>query len=191
MEPKKKITLKTNHKKTMQNVLLREEINKRLEFAANNNVETVLSNLGTTLNGLNEEQVDEKRYEFGDNIVIHEKEETILKKIWNSFVNPFTAILLVLSIVSFITDIVIPLNQNSPEDVNYITVIIILTMVIISGMLRFVQEIRSRQRCRKASCHDNYNNKYSTNRRRHKRNSYRRSSCRRHCPTCSRRHDSS
>ena len=140
----KKNTIKTNRKKPMQNILLREEINKRLEFATNNTVENILSNLGTTLNGLNEEQVDEKRDEFGDNMVIHEKEETLLKKIWNSFINPFTAILLVLAIVSFITDIVIPLKQNSPGDVNPITVIIILAMVIISGMLRFVQEIRSR-----------------------------------------------
>ena len=131
-------------KKVIIDPLKKEGINKRLEFATNNDVKTVLSNIGTTLKGLNEEQIDEKRDEFGDNVVIHEKEESILKKIWNSFINPFTAILIVLAVVSFITDIVIPLRANTPEDVNYTTVIIILTMVIISGVLRFVQEIRSR-----------------------------------------------
>ena len=58
--------------------------------------------------------------------------------------NPFTVnFYFVLAIVSIFTDIIIPIMQNSPDDVNPVTVIIILTMVFISGSLRFVQESRS------------------------------------------------
>lgn len=60
----------------------------------------------------------------------------------DAFINPFTAILFVLALVSAITDIIIP-AVNAPEEADPMTVIIIMTMVILSGTLRFVQESRS------------------------------------------------
>jgi len=134
---------KMNAKKAAAEALKRTEINKRLDYAANNDIQTVLEQLGTTMRGLTEEQVDDKYDEFGDNKVTHEKKQPLFKRIWSAFINPFTAILLVLAIVSVITDIIIPIRQNVPEDVDFLTVIIILAMVIISGVLRFVQETRS------------------------------------------------
>ena len=143
-EKKKEKIKKLNAKKAAQDALKRAETNKRLDYATNNDIKTVLAHLGTTLKGLNKEQVDDKYDEFGYNRVTHEKKKSILKRIGSAFINPFTAILLVLAIVSFITDIVIPLKQNIQEDINILTVTIILTMVFISGLLRFVQETRSR-----------------------------------------------
>lgn len=55
---------------------------------------------------------------------------SLTKRIANAFINPFTAILFCLAIVSIFTDIIIPTMQNSPDDVNPVTVIIILTMVL-------------------------------------------------------------
>ena len=63
-----------------------------------------------------------------------------------AFINPFTAILFCLAIVSTITDMIFPafsLFGSTPEDFDYLTVVIILTMVLISGSLRFIQESRS------------------------------------------------
>ena len=51
-----------------------------------------------------------------------------------------------ISVVSTMTDMVFPyfsLLGSSPEDFDPLTVVIILTMVMISGTLRFVQESRS------------------------------------------------
>lgn len=48
-----------------------------------------------------------------------------------------------LAVVSAITDIIMPIMHRTPEDVDPLTVIIICTMVFISGTLRFVQESRS------------------------------------------------
>ena len=134
---------KINSKKAMLDTLRRNEINKRLDFAAYNDIETVLAGLGTTLKGLDEQQVEDKRDEFGENRVTHEKEKTLFQRIFESFVNPFTAILAVLAIVSSVTDIFIPIYQNMIENIDFLTVAIILAMVIISGVLRFVQETRS------------------------------------------------
>ena len=130
-----------NVKKIKQDAMHKDEINKRLQFAANNKVEVVLKQLNASFKGLSEDQVDENRDEFGDNKVTHEKKKSVFARIWESFINPFTAILLILAIVSTITDIVIPIKNN--ENVDFLTVVIILAMVIISGILRFVQETRS------------------------------------------------
>ena len=141
---KKEKSAKIKAKKAVTDAANRAEINKRLDFAASNDIKTLLKHLNTTLKGLDEEQVEENFDEFGCNKVTHEKKKSILKRIAESFINPFTAILLVLAVVSIVTDIAIPLKQNTPENVDFLTVIIILTMVIISGILRFVQETRSR-----------------------------------------------
>ncbi|SEK57762.1 HAD-IC family P-type ATPase [Limosilactobacillus mucosae] len=64
----------------------------------------------------------------------------------SAFVNPFTAILLILAIVSTFTDMIFPyfsLFSSRPENFTCATVIIIVTMIMLSGLLRFVQEYRS------------------------------------------------
>ncbi|MEG0685786.1 MAG: HAD-IC family P-type ATPase, partial [Erysipelotrichales bacterium] len=105
--------------------------------------EAVLSELNTTINGLNEDQVEDSRELHGDNTITHDEGNTILKRLFEAFINPFTAILIFLAIVSFSTDVVLPLRAGNPEDVDILTVIIIVSMVLISGILRFVQETRS------------------------------------------------
>ena len=74
------------------------------------------------------------------------KEKSLGKRLAGAFINPFTAILSVLALVSIITDMIFPsfmLFGSTPEDFDALTVTIILTMVFISGTLRFVQESRS------------------------------------------------
>lgn len=60
--------------------------------------------------------------------------------------NPFTAILFFLAVISAVTDMLFPalsLMGNTPEDFDPLTVVIITTMVILSGTLRYIQEARS------------------------------------------------
>ena len=56
------------------------------------------------------------------------------------FVNPFTIILIVLAIVSFITDVLLPADFSE----NMTTVVIICVMILISGTIRLVQELRAK-----------------------------------------------
>lgn len=121
----------------------REQTAQRLSFAACADVTTCLTHLHSRITGLTEEQVDEHRAQFGANRVTHEKAKPLGARIVEAFINPFTAILLCLALVSCATDIFIPLWNHSPEEVSPVTVVIILTMAIISGTLRFVQESRS------------------------------------------------
>ena len=61
------------------------------------------------------------------------------KKIYESIINPFTIILLVIAVISLVTNVW--LAKPGQEDPT--TSIIIVVLVLISGGIRFVQELRS------------------------------------------------
>ena len=132
---KKLLFLKNNP----QEILHREKVNERLRFAAAHDVNTVLKYLGTTGKGLPSGMVEQARERYGDNVVTHGQKESLFTRICKAFINPFTAILFVLAAVSAFTDIWLA----DPGEEDAVTVIIITTMVMISGILRFVQETRS------------------------------------------------
>ena len=134
---------RTHAKKIAERRVRRDCADKILEFAATNKIKTVLMKMNTTLRGLSEEAVLESRSMYRKNRVTHEKKKTLFQRLVGAFVNPFTAILFCLAVVSAITDIMMPIMQGTPEEIDPLTVIIICTMVFISGTLRFVQESRS------------------------------------------------
>ncbi len=120
-------------------VVHRDQVNERLRYAAVNEIDQVYAYFNTSAHGLTQERVENARETFGANIVTHGKKEPLIKRLFHAFVNPFTAILFVLALVSAFTDII--WAQAGEKDPT--TVIIIATMVMISGVLRFVQETRS------------------------------------------------
>ncbi len=93
----------------------------------------------TSLNGLTEEQVEKNRDLYGENVITKGQEDSILKKIYESIINPFTIILLVIAVISLVTNVW--LAKPGQEDPT--TSIIIVVLVLISGGIRFVQELRS------------------------------------------------
>lgn len=129
-----------------EKAVIRDEQNRRLEYAATTSIKEALKELHTTLCGLDPEAVSVSRAQYGSNKVTHEKKKSLARRLADAFINPFTAILFFLALVSIMTDMVFPyfsLFGSVPEDFDCLTVVIILTMVIISGTLRFVQESRS------------------------------------------------
>lgn len=131
---------------TVQKAVIRDEENRRIQTAATSPIKDIFKSLHTTLRGLDSESVEENRSKYGTNKVTHEKKKSLPRRLASAFINPFTAILFCLAVVSSITDMILPyfsLFGNTPEDFDCLTVVIILTMVFISGTLRFVQESRS------------------------------------------------
>ena len=126
-------------RKSLAEMVRRDEVNNRLKFAAAAETEALFNKLNTTPEGMSETLVDASREQYGDNKVTHGKKTPLIKRIAIAFVNPFTAILFGLATVSAITDII----MAEPGETDPLTVIIIMTMVLISGLLRFVQETRS------------------------------------------------
>lgn len=134
----------TKISKTTQKQL--EQERKRINFVATHNIKDVLKELNTSLRGLSENDANNSRIKHGSNKVTRQKKKSLLQHIASAFINPFTAILFCLALVSILTDIIFPyfsMFDSTPDDVDPLTVIIIMTMVIISGTLRFVQETRS------------------------------------------------
>lgn len=133
-------------RQAVERAALRDEHNSIIKFSAMSPIKDVLKKTDTVLGGLDAEGVEANRNRYGSNKVTREKKKSLLSRLMGAFINPFTAILLFLAVVSVITDMVFPyfsLFGSSPEDFDCLTVVIIVTMVFISGTLRFVQESRS------------------------------------------------
>lgn len=142
----KKIMNRQTARTSAEKAEIRAEENRRIHFAAMSHAREVLKSLHTTLCGLDGEEVSTSRLKYGTNKVTHEKKKPLAARLAGAFVNPFTAILFFLAAVSSVTDIIFPcfsLFGKTPEDFDCLTVIIIVTMVLFSGTLRFIQESRS------------------------------------------------
>jgi len=115
------------------------EAKERLLFASSNDKKLLFTKYNITEKGYREETVEEMRDKYGRNEITAQKGDSLLKKFVESFVNPFTIVLLLLAIISFFTDIL----YAAPGEKDPTAVIIVLLMVMISGALRFIQEARS------------------------------------------------
>ena len=126
-------------KKLSVEAVRRNEARKRCRAASAAELQELFITLEASPLGLDEEQVEEARDKYGDNNVTRGIKISFLKRVADAFVNPFTAILFGLAVVSVFTDIILP----GAGEANPMAVIIITTMVLVSGVLRFVQETRS------------------------------------------------
>ncbi|CAM4159280.1 magnesium-translocating P-type ATPase [Erysipelothrix inopinata] len=119
----------------------------RLKEAAILDTEELTTNLKSTREGLQTRRVDKAREDFGENKIKYGKEDSVLMKVIKAFINPFTSILIALALVSGFTDIILA----EPGEADPTTVIIITLMVLISGILRYVQEAKSNNAAEKLS----------------------------------------
>ncbi|WP_304949041.1 magnesium-translocating P-type ATPase [Streptococcus sinensis] len=114
-------------------------VKERLVAALQLPVQETLAFYKSSFRGLTEEQVEENRDLYGENIITKGQEDSILKKIYESIINPFTVILLVIALVSLVTNVWLA----KPGEEDPTTSIIIVVLVLISGGIRFIQELRS------------------------------------------------
>lgn len=91
--------------------------------------------------GYSDEQVEQSRAQYGKNSLSGRASDTVFYRLRRAFVNPFTIILSILAGISFLTDVVLASNFSR----NITTVVIILCMLLISGVVRFTQELRAKR----------------------------------------------
>ena len=111
----------------------------RFEFAMTKSVVEVLDALETSITGVQEDQVEMLRETYGENKLTKATEVPLWKKIYESIINPFTVILLVIAVISLMTNVILA----KPGEEDPTTSIIIVVLVLISGGIRFVQELKS------------------------------------------------
>ena len=90
--------------------------------------------------GLSQSQVELMREKYGINSFSQRRSDTMLRLLRRAFINPFNIILLVLGIISLATDVVLVSNFAR----NATTAVIIFSMILISGTIRLVQELRAK-----------------------------------------------
>ena len=111
----------------------------RFDFAMTKSVVEVLDALETSIAGVQEDQVEMLRETYGENKLTKATEVPLWKKIYESIINPFTVILLVIAVISLMTNVILA----KPGEEDPTTSIIIVVLVLISGGIRFVQELKS------------------------------------------------
>ena len=111
----------------------------RFDFAMTKSVVEVLDTLETSITGVQEDQVETLRDTYGENKLTKATEVPLWKKIYESIINPFTVILLVIAVISLMTNVILA----KPGEEDPTTSIIIVVLVLISGGIRFVQELKS------------------------------------------------
>ncbi len=101
----------------------------------------VLEEMGVTGEGLSAEQAEAYRASMGENRVSGMRRDSVAHRLRRAFCNPFSLVLLILALISLLTDVLFP---GAPGR-HFSTPIIIAAMLIISGLIRFVQEMNARK----------------------------------------------
>lgn len=104
-------------------------------------IDTLYQDFQIPPKGYNEKEAEESRIKYGKNVLSGRASDTVLYRLRRAFVNPFTIILFVLAVVSFLTDVVLASNFSR----NITTPVIILCMLLLSGIVRFIQEMRAKR----------------------------------------------
>ena len=125
--------------KLTESMIRAEETDLRLRHTAEADPEEARILLGTGERGLTQDQAKEKLRQEGRNTLPQAKKRGAMGRLAAAFVNPFTAILFVLAVISIATDVVFA----EAGERNYMTFSVICGMILVSGVLRFVQETRS------------------------------------------------
>lgn len=119
----------------------------RLLLAAEQTPDEVLACYNNTMQGYEQSQVQEMLSQYGRNTLLQKSKESICKRLFEAFVNPFSIVLFVLACISFTTDYLLA----PPGEREISTVVIVTTIITLSGLMRFIQEARSEKAAEKLS----------------------------------------
>ena len=138
------MTLVKTAKKTAQGASNdNAKLSMRAAREAQNGLAVTLTNLNATTDGLTELEAQGRLARNGHNEVAHDKPPHALIQLLKALNNPFIYVLLTLAGISFFTDYWLPISNGEADDADLTKVIIIMTMVSLSSLLRFWQEYRS------------------------------------------------
>lgn len=100
-------------------------------------IDELYTELETSEEGINSEQVHDLEEKHDKNIIEIGRKNTMLSRLLRALINPFNVILIFIAAIAFVLDVVL---EDSPD---YITVIIILSLVLISSIVSFFQGEKS------------------------------------------------
>lgn len=121
----------------MKNTINVNQINKKIKQYSQMNKKQIFEKLQTSEEGISIVDVDDRIEEYGKNIIDINNNITLLDRLKEAFINPFNIVLIIVAIVTFITDVVISSNKD------YATFILITSTIFISALISFCQQASS------------------------------------------------
>ena len=108
-------------------------------------MEALMAGLSTSPDGLAARQAEERQDAYGKNIIAAGSQNTTLHLLRESAVNPFNVVLFVIAVITLFTDVIF---SSKPD---FLTVGIIVTLILLSILVAFVQGERSNAAAEKLS----------------------------------------
>ena len=93
--------------------------------------------------GLNPVEAAERLEEYGRNIIDVSSENTLFKRVRDALINPFNIVLMIVAAVTLLTDVILA-EKPTP-----LTFIMLVLVILISGIISFVQSERSNSAAQK------------------------------------------
>ena len=122
----------------------KETINKKTKeveqiLIADSKMDTkkILEKYRTSTEGISVVELEDRIDEYGKNIIEIKSNNTLLHKLKEAFINPFNIVLMIVAIITFITDVVIA------EKSDYATFILIVSTILISAAISLKQQTKS------------------------------------------------
>lgn len=119
----------------------RNVVEKRLRKASSGDLASLYDLLGTAPDGLLEQDARKMRERYGSNQPAGRVRDTVLYRLRLAFLQPFHLVLVVIALLSLGAGLFLDLPAGKSENMGGI----ILFMVAVSGLLRFIQELRARR----------------------------------------------
>ena len=119
-------------------------LDSRIKQYAYRETAQIYRDIGASPDGLSTDQVEIMREKYGTNSFAGRRDDTLLRRLRRAFINPFNVTLFILGIISLVTDVL----QAKDFSKNTSTAIIIFSMILISGTIRLIQELRAKNAAR-------------------------------------------
>ncbi|MDO4680416.1 MAG: magnesium-translocating P-type ATPase [Aerococcus sp.] len=97
--------------------------------------------LDTTSQGLDTETATERLEQVGENQVRQASPTPLWRLAWDAYITPFSLVLVILAVISFITGYYLV----APADRDFMTPLIILVLILISGTIAFIQSVQTQK----------------------------------------------
>ena len=114
-----------------------KNVEKKLIDDSKLSIEDTLKLYESSMEGISIVEVDDRIEKYGNNIVEIKNINTVWHRLKEAFINPFNIVLMVVAILTFITDVVVSTQKD------YATFILIVSTIIISAIISFKEQTKS------------------------------------------------
>jgi len=100
-------------------------------------IDKLLKKYHTSQEGISIVDVEDRLFKYGTNIIDIKNNNTIWNRLKEAFINPFNIVLIIVAIITFITDVIIATEKD------YATFILIVSIILISAFISFKEQTKS------------------------------------------------